>query len=100
MTESAKKILSQIGLFSSLTDTQLEVFSGVAEMNRYNTDESIVTESNTEDHSFLIIVNSQVKVYSASLDGREATLAMLGTGEFLVKCLCWMMILALGINKN
>ena len=77
-----RQILSDIPVFSTLNDSQLDVFSRVATKQLYSAGQDILLENDSTDHSFFVIIDGQVKVFTTSLEGKEATLANLGNGDF------------------
>ena len=74
-------MLRNILLFSSLTDEELSLVKGKVRIKKYNKNEIILHEEDTNEYMY-IILSGKVKVIQTSEDGKETILAMHKTGDF------------------
>ena len=80
------ELLSSVPIFSDLQFTDLEELHSRMSIRKYEKNDIILMEDEFGDTLFIINKGS-IKITRVSEDGREVILAILGEGEFLVKCL-------------
>lgn len=73
-------IISEIPLFSGLSETYLLNIENIAVEKKFNRGEIIFSEGDNGD-GFYVVVEGQVKVHKVSLDGKEKILHIFGPGE-------------------
>ncbi|MEN8140369.1 MAG: Crp/Fnr family transcriptional regulator [Thermodesulfobacteriota bacterium] len=72
--------LSQIPLFSKLSDQDLQALAGITKVLELKRRQQIFNEGD-EARGLYIVSEGQVKVYKLSFDGKEQILHLLGPGE-------------------
>jgi len=82
-------LLHTVPIFSELHKNDVRKISDQMVSRTYNKGQMILLEEATGE-TFFVIANGSVKITRLSDDGREAILAILGEGDFLVKCPYWM----------
>jgi len=80
MSGRAPQLLSEIELFSELTEGELQEVAAYAQIRKVPTDTTIFCEGDPSDAAF-VVVNGRVKVVTTSSDGKEFILTLLGAGQ-------------------
>ena len=80
MSNKAPQLLSEIELFSELNETELQEVAAFAQVRKVPTDTTIFYEGDPADAVF-VVVNGRVKVVTASAEGKEFILTVLGAGQ-------------------
>jgi CRP/FNR family cyclic AMP-dependent transcriptional regulator len=80
MSGRAPQLLSEIELFSELTEGELQEVAAHAQIRKVPTDTTIFYEGDPADAVF-VVVNGRVKVVTTSSDGKEFILTVLGSGQ-------------------
>jgi len=73
-------IISHVPSFSGLPENQLEEIKDIAVDRHFNKGEIIFSDGDEGD-GFFVVVEGLVKIFKASLDGKEQTLHIYGPGE-------------------
>ena len=73
-------ILKYIPLFEGLPPKHIDALAGCAIQKNYSSGQTIFTDTQ-EDRALYFIVWGRVKIYKASVDGREQTIFLFGPGE-------------------
>lgn len=68
-------------IFQGLTDTELNEVVEIMGVREYKRNETIFLEGEEGD-SFYLVLAGDIRIYKISPDGREKTLAQIGTGDF------------------
>jgi CRP/FNR family transcriptional regulator, dissimilatory nitrate respiration regulator len=73
-------IISDIPLFSGLSDNYLKEIENIAVEKHFSRGEIIFSEGDT-GNGFYVVVDGQVKIHKISFDGKEKILHIFGPGE-------------------
>jgi CRP-like cAMP-binding protein len=76
----APELLSEIELFSELSQDELREVAAHAQIRKVATDTTIFYEGDAADAVY-VVVNGRVKVVTTSSDGKEFILTVLGAGQ-------------------
>ncbi len=74
-------LLRNVPLFSALTESQLEVLTGVVSRKSFPRSTTIIAAGDMTD-SLYVIISGRLKVMMSDDEGREVILAILGPNEF------------------
>ena len=77
----ANNFLQNLILFKNLTEEELKKINQIIEQTNYNRNETVFIEGDPGD-AFYIILEGLIKVFKTTEQGRDKTLALLGTGDF------------------
>jgi CRP/FNR family transcriptional regulator len=72
--------ISRVPSFSGLPESQLKEIKDIAVERHYNKGEIIFSDGDEGD-GFFVVVEGLVKIFKASLDGKEQILHIYGPGE-------------------
>ena len=84
-----RKALSQTQMFQSLPPGELDTIANRATVRRVGRNE-VVLRRGDPNGGMVVIMSGRVRISVVSEEGKEATLGVLGAGEVLGRCRCWM----------
>ncbi len=80
MTKNLAIFISEAHLFRGLPETQIREIEGIAFDMRFKKGETIFSDGD-DGNGFYLVATGLVKIFKASLDGKEQILHILGPGE-------------------
>ncbi|MFH0920830.1 MAG: Crp/Fnr family transcriptional regulator [Fibrobacterota bacterium] len=76
------ELLARVPLFSALNHHEIKKLAEVMFLKKYDRNEAIVLEEDSSVSSMFVIVTGKIRVSVTGFEGREAILAMMGSGDY------------------